>query len=209
MLVVGSAPCLYDDVERALKLRPLASLMLVNGACTAIENVEHMLCGHEEKAEFFVRERKRVFPNAPPIRVHGCCHPHRREMMKGMFPSVTDWHPHEMGAGATSASKAAKLAFVLGATEVILCGCPMNQPGYFAGEAKVPQHVMCARIGDHGKSFNLTKSNGEKMDVQDTRIIKGYRANMKLLAEGEFKGKVFSMSGFTRDCLGTPPEEHI
>src|ERR1700739_971912 len=71
ILVVGSAPCLYDDVEAALKLRPFASLMLVNGACPAFENAEHMLCGHEEKASFFVRERRRVFPNAPPIEVHG------------------------------------------------------------------------------------------------------------------------------------------
>lgn len=207
MLVVGSAPCLFDDVERALALRPFATLMLVNGACTAFENVEHVLAGHEEKADFFARERKRVFPNAPPYRMHGCCHPHRREMMKGMFPSVTDWHPHEMGVGATSASKAAKIAFMLGATEVILCGCPMDQPGYFEGEAKVPQHIMCNRIGSHGKAHGLFHSNGHQMNVQDTRIIKGYRANFKLLAESEFKGKVFSMSGFTQQCLGLPPKE--
>lgn len=205
MLVVGSAPCLFEDVERALSLRPFASLMLVNGACTAFESAEHVLAGHEEKAEFFMRERRRVFPNAPPIRVHGCCHPHRKEMMRGMFASVTDWHPHEMGLGATSASKAAKIAFVLGATEVILCGCPMDQPGYFEGEAKVPQHVMCNRIGSHGKAHGLFHSTGQQMNVQDTRIIKGYRANLKLLAEGEFKGKVYSMSGFTRECLGSPP----
>ena len=207
MLVVGSAPCLYEDVERALKLRPFASMMLVNGACTAFENAEHMLAGHEEKAEFFARERGKKFPSASPIRVHGCCHPHRKEMMKGMFPSVTDWWPHEMGVGATSASKGAKIALQqLGATEVILCGCPMDQPGYFPGEAKVNQHIMCLRIGDHGKAFNLFKQNGEPLPVQEARIIKGYRANLKILAEGEFKGRVFSMSGFTREQLGEPPE---
>lgn len=207
MLVVGSAPCLYEDVERALKLRPFASMMLVNGACTAFENAEHFLAGHEEKAEFFMRERRERFPNASPIRVHGCCHPHRKEMMKGMFPSVTDWHPHEMGVGATSASKAAKIALQMSYTEVVLCGCPMDQPGYFPGEAKVPQHVMCLRIGDHGNAFNLTKENGKPLPVQEARIIKGYRANLKLLAAGEFKNRVFSMSGFTREQLGSPPED--
>lgn len=206
MLVVGSAPCLFEDVYRALEIRPFASLMLVNGACTAFENAEHVLAGHEEKAEFFMRERRAKFPNAPPTRIHGCCHPHRKEMMKGMFPSITDWHPHEMGLGATSASKAAKIAFALGATEVILCGCPLDQPGYFEGEAKVPQHISCQRIGSHGKAHGLFHSTGQQMNVQDTRIIKGYRANLKLLAEGEFKGKVFSMSGFTQQCLGAPPE---
>jgi hypothetical protein len=200
MLVVGSAPCLFDDVKRALQLRPFAALMLVNGACTAIENAEHVLAGHEEKAEFFARERLKRFPNGPKYRLHGCCHPHRVKMMGSMFPSVTDWWPHEVGAGATSASKAAKIAFLLGAKEVILCGCPMDQPGYFQGEAKVPQHIMCNRIGDHGIAHGLN------IPVQDTRIVKGYRANLKKLAEGEFKGKVFSMSGFTRECLGLPPE---
>lgn len=207
MLVVGSAPCLFEDVKRALHVRPFASLMLVNGACTAIENAEHVLAGHEEKAEFFARERYKRFPNASPWRLHACCHKHRRAMMGQMFPSVTDWWPHEMGVGATSASKAAKLALILGATEVILCGCPLNQPGYFEGEAKVPQHIMCNRIGSHGKAHGLYDSSGRQLDVQETRIIKGYRANLKLLADGEFRGKVFSMSGFTRECLGSPPEE--
>ena len=199
MLVVGSAPCLYEDVEGALRIRPLASLMLVNGACTAIENAEHVLAGHEEKADFFARERRASFPNAPPWRLHACCNPKRIGQYQSMFPSVTDWWPHEVGTGATSASKAAKLAFLLGATEVILCGCPMDQPGYFPGEAKVPQHAMCQRIGDHGTAYGLN------IPVQETRIVKGYREKFKVLAAGEFKGKVFSMSGFTRDCLSLPP----
>lgn len=198
MLVVGSAPCLFDDVQRALQIRPFASLMLVNGACTAIENAEHVLAGHEEKAEFFARERRERFPDALPWRLHATTFPHRRAACEKLFPSVTDWWPHEVGVGATSASKAAKLGFILGFDEVILCGCPLDQPGYFAGEAKVPQHVMCERIGDHG----ISKPLG--MPVQETRIIQGYRAKFKILAETEFKGKVFSMSGFTRACLGEP-----
>ena len=203
MLVVGSAPCLFADVQRALKLRPFASLMLVNGACTAFESAEHVLAGHEEKAEFFARERRERFPNAPPWRLHATSHPHRLATSKQLFPSVTDWWPHEVGVGATSASKGAKLAFILGYDEVVLCGCPLNEPGYFQGEANVPQHVMCNRIGDHGVAHGLG------IPVQETRIIKAYRERFKQLAETEFKGKVFSMSGYTRDCLGEPREEFI
>lgn len=201
LLVVGSAPCLFDDAARALELRPFAAKMLVNGACTAFENAEHVLAGHEEKAEFYARERNRVFPNARPWKMHACCHLHRVGMMRGMFPAVTDWHNHEVGAGATSASKAVRLGFLLGYDEVILCGCPMDQPGYFPGEAKVPHHIACERIGNHGLSPML------KIPTQGTRIIKGYRANFQKLAEGEFKGKVWSMSGFTQECLGPPPKE--
>jgi hypothetical protein len=201
MLVVGSAPCLFDDVEAALKLRPFASIMTVNGACTALEAIEHSLCGHEEKSSQFVRERKKAFPNAAPIRWHASTHTHRLATAKAMLPEITDWWPHEVGVGATSASKAAKICFMLGATEVVLCGCPMDQPGYFEGEAKVQQHRSCQRIGDHGVAFGLN------IPVQETRIVQGYRQKLKILAEGEFKGKVFSMSGFTRKCLGAPPKE--
>jgi len=202
MLVVGSAPCLFDDVKRAMAIRPFASVMLVNGACTALENAEYVLAGHEEKAEMFARERRARFPNAPPWQLHACCNMKRLAQYEAMFPSVTNWHPHETGVGATSASKAAKLAFILGFDEVILCGCPMNQEGYFAGEAEVPQHIMCDRIG----SFGMSRYG---VPVQETRIIKGYREKLKLLAETEFKGRVFSMSGFTRDCLGEPREDRI
>lgn len=197
LLVVGSAPCLFDDTARALQLRPFAALMLVNGACTAYETAEHVLAGHEEKAEFFARARRERFPNAPPWRLHATTHPHRQAMCREMFPSVTDWHPHECGVAATSASKAVKIGFLLGYDEAILCGCPLDQPGYFSGEADVPQHVMCDRIGDHG----MSKIG---IPVQETRIIKSYRERMKILAETEFKGRVFSMSGFSRDVLGEP-----
>lgn len=200
MLVVGSAPCLFDDVEQALKLRPFAEIMLVNGACTALEFASHMLAGHEEKAEQFVRERQKAFPSAAPIEVHASTHAHRLSTAKQLMPSVTRWWPHEVGVGATSASKAAKICFMLGATEVILCGCPMDQPGYFEGEAKVQQHRSCQRIGDHGIAFGLG------IPVQETRIVNGYREKMRILAQGEFKNRVFSMSGFTRAQLGAPPE---
>lgn len=198
MLIVGSAPCLYEDVARAFRLRPFASVMLVNGACTAIENAEHVLAGHEEKAEFFARERRVRFPNAPPWKLHACCNPKRVDQYRSMFPAVTDWWPHEVGVGATSASKGAKLAFLLGADEVILCGCPLDQPGYFSGEAKVPQHISCQRIGDHGIAHGLN------IPVQETRIIKAYRSRFAELAAGEFKNRVFSMSGYTRRLLGEP-----
>jgi len=198
LLVVGSAPCLFEDVARGLQLRPFASLMLVNGACTAFETAEHVLAGHEEKAEFFARARRERFPNAPPWRLHASTHPHRQKACKELFPSVTDWWPHEVGVAATSASKAAKIGFLLGYDEAILCGCPMNGSGYFAGEAEVPQHVNCLRIGDNGMAY------GMQIPVQEARIIQGYRAKLKILSEGEFKDKVFSMSGYSREVLGEP-----
>lgn len=218
LLVVGSAPCLFEDVERALAIRPFSALMLVNGACTAIENAEYVLAGHEEKASFFARERRAKFPNAPPWDLLATGPLHKPLMMKALrsiAPEVTQWFPHEIGVGATSASKAAKLGFILGFDEVILCGCPLDQPGYFPGEAKVPQHVHCARIGDHSTTKHFvtpphkgeySTKPGELMKVQELKIIRAYRERFVELAQGDFKGKVFSMSGFTREQLGGPPE---
>jgi hypothetical protein len=209
--VVGSAPCLYADIEQAHKIFPFAALMLVNGAATAVERAEHILCGHEELSEFFVRERRRVFPNAPSYEVHACTNLNRLAAAKQLFPSVTTWHPQEMGVGATSASKAAKILMLLGYGPIVLCGCPLDQPGYFTGEAKVPHHVACQRIGDHGNAKDMRGKeiiggNGKPTPVQEMKIIKLYRERFKILAQTEFKNRVFSMSGFTRDQLGAPPE---
>ncbi len=214
MLVVGSAPCLYADVEAALKLRPFASLMAINGAGAAIEHIDHLLSGHEEKCSFFIEARKKAFPNAPPIRVHGCTMDHRRAEMAHMFPEVTDWHGFEKGIGATSASKAAKIArYDLGYEEVILCGNPLDDSGYFPGESKgIPQNRSCLRVGDPGFSSHITPHHtgqyttppGTPMRVQESKIVQSYRTRFKQLAEGEFKGWVFSMSGYTRQILGYP-----
>ncbi len=218
VIVVGSAKCLYDDLARAQKIRPLAELMLVNGACTAVEYAEHVLAGHEEKAEAFAEARRAKFPGTI-WRLHACTFPHRLGLMRKMAPSVTDWHGQEMGVAATSASKAAKIALhVLGATEVILAGCPMDGGGYFEGEAVVHHEASCQRVGSdditpprgrvitphhHGE---YTTRPGAPMLVQETKIIRAYRARLKELAQTEFKEKVFSMSGFTRDQLGSPRE---
>ncbi len=214
MLVVGSAPCLYEDVEQALKLRPFSTLMLINGACTAIENAEHVLAGHEEKAEFFAEARRKAFPDAPPWRLHANTMEHRRNEMKHLCPSVTDWWPFEKGIGSTSASKAAKIAKMMGFGEVILCGSPLDDSGYFAGEGKgIPQNRSCLRVGDAGFSSHITPHHtgqystqpGTPMRVQESKMIKAYRDRFRQLAEGEFRGWVFSMSGFTKQILGYPP----
>ena len=217
IIVVGSAKCLHDDVKRALELRPFGSLFLVNGACTAIENAEHVLAGHEEKSEAFAEARREKFPNSV-WRLHACTFPHRLDLMRKMCPSVTDWHNHEMGVAATSASKAAKIALTaLGADEVILAGCPLNGGGYFEGEAVVHHESGCQRVGSddatppRGRVITphhngeYTTAPGTPMLVQETKIIRLYRARLKELAQGEFKGKVFSMSGFTKEQLGEPP----
>lgn len=192
LFVVGSAPCLYDDIEKARELFPDAETMLVNGACVAIENAEHVLAGHASKAEEFAAARRATFPNAKPWRLHASRLLNRKPYPD--YPSVTDWHEAEMSSGATSAGKAALIGLKLGYAPIVLCGCPMDGSGYFPGEsekgASIKHEKACQRIGD--------------AKMQDRRTIVRYREKMRSLALTTFQGKVFSMSGFTREVLGFP-----
>lgn len=187
--MVGSAPCLFADLEAARRLAPDHEVMLVNGACAAVEAAQHVLAGHTDKAGAFARARDKAFPLASPWRLHATFDARRP---RPDIPEVTDWWPqHEFSSGATSAGKAARIGLAMRFDRVVLCGCPMDGSGYFPGESEgVGQLRACQRVGDPAK--------------QQAATIRRYKARMAELAEGEFKGRVFSMSGYTRDLLGAP-----
>lgn len=128
-----------------------------------------------------------------------------------MFPQVTDWWPYTAAMGAGSAGKAAGIAKMMGYDEAILCGCPMDGSGYFPGEGQgIKQSMNCLRIGDGGLARGYPKpgtGGREWMKVQETRMVRGYREHFAKLSQTEFKGWVFSMSGFTRDQVGEPPKD--
>ena len=193
LLVVGSAPSLYADLEAAKALAPGHETMLVNGACTALEAAEHVLAGHTDKAPEFATARDKAFPFAPPWRLHATYDASKgRQPCHDLWPMVTDWWPQaQFSSGATSAGKAALIGLAMGFGRVILCGCPMDGSGYFPGESEgIGQLRACQRIGDPAK--------------QQAATIRRYRERMAELARGVFKGRVFSMSGYTRQVLGAP-----
>ena len=191
LLVVGSATGLFEDFEKALELYPFSEVMLVNGACAAIEHADHILAGHTDKAEQYQAARQKAFPGARPWRVHAnWARP--TEAPRAKYPSVTDWWGPEMSSGATSAGKAALIGLAMGFETVVLCGCPLDGSGYFKGECEgISKDPSCRRIGDSSK--------------QNSTIIRRYKARMADYAATVFKGKVFSMSGYTRELLGLPP----
>lgn len=162
--------------------------MLVNGACTALEDAEHILSGHTDNAELFAAARRKAFPAANRWRLHATTTDKHRTDAGARLPSVTDWWGKDMCTGATSIAKGARIGFALGFDEIILCGAPMDGSGYVSSEAQVPH--FCHRVG--------------APEAQTRRVIAGYRQKFKRLADGEFKGRAFSMSGFTMACLGAP-----
>lgn len=190
LLVVGSAPCAREDLAKAKQLFPEAEVMTVNGACSMIEEAQHMLAGHTDKSSEFVRERRKAFPFSELPRVHATTLTKHMARYRVSYPNVTDWHGPEMSSGATSAGKAALIGLSMGFTKIVLCGCPLDGSGYDKDEAQVSQMAACQRVGDP--------------KLQDRSTIKRYKEKMISLAQTTFKGKVFSMSGFTRQHLGYP-----
>lgn len=163
--------------------------MAVNEAGGALKDIDHLLAGHTEKVERFVEYRRNKHPKSRPFEVHSTEH---SGVSKADCPSVTQWWSKAMSSGATSAGVAAKIGLAMGFEWIVLCGCPMDGSGYFNPEETGGfDHRVNVRIGDPEK--------------QGHRTVDGYRRKMKALADGEFKGRVFSMSGYTREILGAPP----
>lgn len=197
LLVVGSAPCLYDDVARAKEKFPDAHVMLVNGACVAIEDAQHVIAGHTSKAEEFAKARREAFPFALPWRLHANTAQRKGRAatpIETVYPSVTDWWGAQYSSGATSVGKGILIGLAMGYGPIVVCGAPMDGSGYFPGESQtghtIKHEPACQRVGD--------------AKMQSRRTIRRYRERFEELSRTQWKGKVFSMSGFTRDCLGAP-----
>ncbi len=192
-IVVGSAPCLHDDLKRALDLYPFAFVCLVNGACVEIEYADAIVAGHTNKAERFTRAREKSFPDGKPFQVLANWN-RVSETPNREYPSVTRWFGASVSTGATSAAKAIRMMLEMDFEIVIMVGCPLDDSGYFEGESKKGATIShdCRRVGDPEQNIH--------------RTIINYRDKFQRLAEGEFKGRVFSMSGLTRKWLGGPPD---
>jgi len=164
--------------------------MLVNGACTALEDAQHVLSGHSYKAEEFAKARREKFPLALPWQLHATMTQKHLAEAGAVFPSVTRWWDKTYCHGATSIAKATDIGLRgLGFDEVILCGAPMDGSGYFVGEGTRTTND-CHRIGDPEK--------------QHLRAIEGYRRKFRDTFAPKVKGRLFSMSGFTREIVGEP-----
>lgn len=169
--------------------------MTINEASGALEDVDHVLAGHTVKAEQFVSYRREKFPNCKPFRVHANW-VRVEEAPKDLCPSVTDWWGAEVSSGATSAGKAVSIARKMRFDKVVLCGCPLDSSGYFnptetdAMQREFQRYGKCVRVGLERDA--------------DNRSVVRYLAKFKLLAETEWKGRVFSMSGLSRQLLGAP-----
>ena len=150
--VLGSAPCLQEDMENA----PSGEQMAVNRAGVFIKDIQHWASTHEFLFPEFLRERKANGLSIKGFTMHA----------PGSGPDIRVWKLRRNSSGLFAALVGIKLGY----NPVILCGCPMTGANQFEG-------------------INGNYEAAHDSWLQDL---------------DNMKGKVFSMSGQTKEWLGGP-----
>lgn len=183
-IVIGAAPCVFEDLEAARALRPDAVLLGVNNAAAMVDGIEHVWTQHGDHAEQFKA-------NAPHIKVHARPRTVRSGSGLWFFPvsahlwkSVDyEWPSLSWVSGSSGVAGALWAKHGMGFNEVIMAGIPLSGFDYAAAYPSEP-----------------TKATGWAEPHQ-------LKIWLDRLQEHRSAGRahwVFSMSGATREILGAP-----
>lgn len=176
VLICGSAPCLFDDYQEALKQRPNAEVIAINDAASVI-TADFLATLHPEDARHFRAKSK--YNNILVI----------SGQLYNPEYDVTFWFDN-CNSGGTTAGSAIKMARAMGFEEIILCGCPLDGgDGYFDAKPKANKFGMSTRFGNA---------------PGDSRVVKTHQARLCQEAHEGGYDNVRSMSGFTRQFFGAP-----
>jgi glycosyl transferase/beta-hydroxylase protein BlmF len=188
LLVVGSGPGAMDEYVEARHYRPEAMVATLGHAAGMVK-ADFVVTDHYEVHED-LRELQSKF--GPDFTTHctRCSNWHA-------WPAVDYWWDW-VRAAATSAETAIRIGLSMGFGEIILCGCPL--------EASAITHpAQRAKDGDEWPPpRDMEKYSPKPGWNTSEEILESYQTNFFLRAD-EWRGKVFSMSGFTRNVLGSPP----
>lgn len=177
--VLGSAACVFNDLESARSRFPIDGVVACNGAITEYHGtLDAAVSVHSDKLKnVWLPKRKSIGLPAPERSFGWFDGTNEKLFVNGIEKS--DWHlcKHRKTSWGSSGLFAVKIALVdLGFDRVILCGMPMSDE----------KHI------DTGLWF-------EECGV--------YRDGWRDVS-ADIYGKVKSESGWTRDLLG-PPEEWL
>lgn len=175
VVVVGTAPCVFDDLK---KVPGDCDLMAVGNIGSKLDNLTHWVSIHSECLPLLAEMRliENYFHGNRPI-LHG--HHWRRQTNESLAEKhpIIYWciMPKVRGGGAF----ACQIAIAMGYDRVICAGMPCDDNGSFLGN-----YTRKTFTPDYVK---------EKQDA------------WRICAENpEFKKRVRSVSGFTRELLGSP-----
>lgn len=191
-LIIGSAPCVTEDMAAALRLRPDADMIAVKFS-VAIVHARIAVTHHGEHAERMKRLHRERWGD--DVEIHA-----PKKMFKPEELAHIDrvW-PELAGVGGTSAWGAARIAKLLGADEVIMCGCPLLPAGY--GDAYHDDTIAAAALTTGAK-----RNRGEPW-ANSAAVAQYQRKLYSDVQQGLAEG-IRSMSGWTRKVLGAPDVRH-
>jgi hypothetical protein len=187
-LIIGSAPCVQADLAAARLLRPHADMIAVKfsvalvHACIAVTH-------HGEHAERMKRLHRERWGD--DVEIHAPKKVYRPEYL----PFIDRIWPELSGVGGTSAWGAARIARLMGADEVILCGCPLVAAEY--GDAYHDDTVAEAALWAGAK-----QNRGEPWS--NDHAVRQYQRQIESDVQQGLAEGIRSMSGWTRKTLGAP-----
>ena len=177
VLVCGNAWTLHDDLDRALKLYPLYPRIIAVNFATREVQADFIYSYHFAKLPRWIADQEQRFPDADfTVHSSGARLEGRQRRREEYAPWVDYWWQEAKGSG-TSVWNAVKMAKVMGFSEIVLCGAPL-EPGPYA----------------NGKMAR---------DYQRPEILARYRDG--IAKDTDWHGGVYSMSGWTMGLLGLPP----
>jgi len=112
-ILCGSAPCVFEDLEKARAMRPDATIVGVNYAGTLVPEIEHVWTQHNDLAAAFKLKAGR------DIKVHG------RSVIAGPFDYI--WPELDWVNGSSGVAGALWAKLGMGFDEVIMAGIPLSR----------------------------------------------------------------------------------
>ena len=183
LLVLGSAEGGLDELRTIQEHRASTKIMTIGHAASLVK-ADFCVSDHYETINTVRRLQKEHHLN---FSTH-CT----RCAGWWKYPDVDYWWDWER-SDATSAQTAIRIGLCMGFDEIILCGCPLQ-----AGNIQHPEQVK-----KDGKDW---PPKGDFNSGEDQ--LTSFKRNFAKYC-GLWHNKVFSMSGFTRDCLGAPSLEYV
>jgi hypothetical protein len=113
-ILCGSAPCVFEDLEKARAMRPGAVVLGVNNTPAMIPEIEHIWTQHNNLAQQFKDNAKRK------IFVHG------RACIMGDFADYI-WPSLDWVNGSSGVAGALWAKIGMGFDEVIMAGIPLSR----------------------------------------------------------------------------------
>ncbi len=177
LIIVGSAPCVIDDLREISPYRKNAWYLGVNEGVGAT-HCDYLATMHPEHIPHYLK----VSINKSLKGIY--CLAQQERMTRDHADLVTTWLT---GPGnATSAGFALSVGQAMGFDEMILCGCPLTGgDGYHQKSPIIDDY----RVGDRDP---------------ESALIHGYQKAMKTIADSDLGEHVYSMSGYTNRIFGNP-----